>query len=363
MPSSPRPHGAGAPPLAAFVLKPKPGFALILSVVLVLVVSTGALLWFQQSIRSRFQSQAFLDNQRLFHDIQTAVQLGVADLQSRTATELQSEQAVTDALAPMLPGWSGTTTLDGSDLLLTLRPPPEIGAFAVEALLRLKPLDLSAIPWVLFEPMEPHVPAWLELESGDLATVTANRSWHWLKTTPSGVSPDHTFPHGSRITWQGTQFSVAFADGTSQAHALSGQALTIQAAGDLTWDMDFQQVGVPWLWLDVSGDLTLRLPSSAPQHLSAAPVVFVSVGGNLKLQRQSGSIGAGQVGGFFRVSGGSCVEMSVGVSAYWTGGLACESYQEGSGQIRLRSGAAPDPLPAPFIREMLQPDGVRIQED
>ena len=344
-------------------LKPKPGFTLILSVVLVLVISTGALLWFQQSLRSRFQSQAFLNNQRLFHDMQVAVQVSAVDLQSRTATELQSEQSVTDALAPVLPGWVGTTALDGNDLLLTLRPPSEAGAFAVEALLRIKSLEFSAIPWVLFQPAEQHVPAWLELEADDLATVAENRSRRWLKTSPSGIAPDHTFPHGSQITWQGTQFSVTFADGTSQTHALSGQPLTIHAAGDLTWEMDFQQVGVPWLWLEVAGDLRLRVPSSSPQHLSAAPAAFVSVGGDLKLQQQSGGFGAGQLGGFFRISGRSCVEMSSGLTVYWTGSLACETYRESAGQIHLRSSVAPSLPPEPFTRKVLQPDGIRIVED
>jgi len=333
-------------------------------VVLVLVVSTGVLLWFQQSLRSRFQSQAFLENQQLFHDVQVAVQVSVTALQTRTAAALQAEQTVTEVLTPVLPGWTGTTGLDGSDLLLTLRPPPETGAFAVEGLLRIKLLELSAISWVLFQPAESHVPAWLELNATDLASVAVNRSQRWLQAASSGIAPDYTFPDGSRITWQASQFSVTFADGTSQTHALSGQALTIRSAGDLRWELDFQQVGVPWLWLDVAGDLSLRLPSSAPQHLSAAPVVFASVGGDLKLQRQSGGFGAGQLGGFFRVSGSACVELSSGLTVYWTGSLACETYQESAGQIRLRSAAtAPSPLPEPFMQKVLQPDGIRIVED
>jgi len=84
----------------------------------------------------------------------------------------------------------------------------------------------------------------------------------------------------------------------------------------------------------------------------------------LKLQRQSGGFGAGQLGGFFRVSGSACVELSSGLTVYWTGSLACETYQESAGQIRLRSAAtAPSPLPEPFMQKVLQPDGIRIVED
>lgn len=39
---------------SVFVPRSRSGFALILSVVLVLVASTEILLWFQQAIRSRF---------------------------------------------------------------------------------------------------------------------------------------------------------------------------------------------------------------------------------------------------------------------------------------------------------------------
>ena len=77
--------------------------------VLVLVVSTGVLLWFQQSLRSRFQSQAFLENQQLFHDVQVAVQVSATALQTRTAAALQAEQTVTEVLTPALPGWTGAT--------------------------------------------------------------------------------------------------------------------------------------------------------------------------------------------------------------------------------------------------------------
>ena len=164
-----------------------------------LVASTGVLLWFQQAIRSRFQSEAFLENQRLFHDMQVAVQVSTTSLQSRTADDLQSEQTVDDALAPVLPGWTGMSEPAQNDLLLTLRPPPETGTFALEALLRIKPLELSVIPWVLFQPADPHVPTWLELDSTELAATSANRSRRWLAETSAGISPDHTFPHGSQI--------------------------------------------------------------------------------------------------------------------------------------------------------------------
>ena len=348
---------------SVFVPRSRSGFALILSVVLVLVASTGVLLWFQQAIRSRFQSEAFLENQRLFHDMQVAVQVSTTSLQSRTANDLQSEQTVDDALAPVLPGWTGMSEPAQNDLLLTLRPPPKTGTFALEALLRIKPLELSVIPWVLFQPADPHVPTWLELDSTELAATSANRSRRWLAETSAGISPDHTFPHGSQIVWQSTQFSVTFADGTTQTYSLSGQPLTLRTEGDLLWEMDFRQAGVPWLWVDVAGNLTLRLPSSSSQHLSATPVAFVNVGGDLKLQRQAGGFGAGQVGGFFRMLGDSCAEMSSGLTVYWTGSLACETYRDGAGQIRLRSGSAPSSVPEPFVRNVLQPDGVRIIED
>ena len=94
-------------------------------------------------------------------------------------------------------------------------------------MLRIKPLELSVIPWVLFQPADPHVPTWLELDSTELAATSANRSRRWLAETSAGISPDHTFPHGSQIVWQSTQFSVTFADGTTQTYSLSRQPLTL----------------------------------------------------------------------------------------------------------------------------------------
>ena len=96
---------------------------------------------FQQSIRQRFQSQAFLESQILFQELNGAAVQAHIYLLKLTPNQLQENPPVLESTVFVegFKDWSGSVKNAGSDLLVTLRSPADSGG--VNFLLLLKNAD------------------------------------------------------------------------------------------------------------------------------------------------------------------------------------------------------------------------------
>ena len=99
------------------------GFLLITVMILTLLIGGVMLNLFQQSIRQRFQSQAFLESQILFQELNGAAVQAHIYLLKLTPNQLQENPPVLESTVFVegFKDWSGRAKNAGSDLLVTLR--------------------------------------------------------------------------------------------------------------------------------------------------------------------------------------------------------------------------------------------------
>jgi general stress protein CsbA len=114
------------------------GFLLITVMILTLLIGGVMLNLFQQSIRQRFQSQAFLESQILFQELSGAAVQAQNYLLQFTPNQLQENPPVLESsvFAEGFKDWSGSVKTSGSDLLITLRAPNDSGGADFQLLLR-----------------------------------------------------------------------------------------------------------------------------------------------------------------------------------------------------------------------------------
>jgi len=114
------------------------GFLLITVLVLTLLIGGVMLSFFQQSIQQRFQSQAFLESQILFQELNGAVVQVQNYLLKFTPQQLEANPPVLNSsvFAEGFENWSGNVKTSGSDLLITLRAPNDSGGTDFLLLLR-----------------------------------------------------------------------------------------------------------------------------------------------------------------------------------------------------------------------------------
>ncbi len=93
---------------------------------------------FQQSIRQRFQSQAFLESQILFQELNGAAAQAHIYLLKLTPNQLQENPPALESTVFVegFKDWSGSVTNAGSDLLVTLHAPNDSGGTDFQLLLR-----------------------------------------------------------------------------------------------------------------------------------------------------------------------------------------------------------------------------------
>jgi hypothetical protein len=111
---------------------------MITVLVLTLLIGGVMLSFFQQSIQQRFQSQAFLESQILFQELNGAVVQVQNYLLKFTLQQLQANPPVlNNSVFPEgFENWSGNVKASVRDLLITLRAPNDSGGTNFLLLLR-----------------------------------------------------------------------------------------------------------------------------------------------------------------------------------------------------------------------------------
>lgn len=114
------------------------GFLLITVMVLTLLTGGVMLSLYQQSIQQRYQSQAFLNSQVLFQQLNGVAVQAQNYLLQFSPLELQENPPVlsSDVFAEGFKDWSGSVATAGSDLLVTLQAPTAAGSVKFQLLLR-----------------------------------------------------------------------------------------------------------------------------------------------------------------------------------------------------------------------------------
>ena len=111
---------------------------MITVLVLTLLIGGVMLSFFQQSIQQRFQSQAFLESQILFQELNGAVVQVQNYLLKFTPQQWQVNPPVLNnsEFTEGFENWSGNVKASASDLLITLRAPNDSGGTYFLLLLR-----------------------------------------------------------------------------------------------------------------------------------------------------------------------------------------------------------------------------------
>ncbi|MBS1255794.1 MAG: hypothetical protein MAG581_01603 [Deltaproteobacteria bacterium] len=114
------------------------GFLLITVMVITLLIGGVMLKLFEQSIHQRFQSQAFLESQILFQELNGAAVQAQAYLRELTPQQLRENSFVlgSTVFADDFIDWSGSVKHEENDLLVTLHAPNDFGEAKFQMLLR-----------------------------------------------------------------------------------------------------------------------------------------------------------------------------------------------------------------------------------
>ncbi len=113
------------------------GFLLISIMTISILVGGLLLSWFQQSIQQHYQSQAFLDSQILFQELNGAALLAVSHLRKQTPETLKSTFNISNTVfANDFENWAGSSRKNSHDLLLLLKSNKDFGEVQFQILLK-----------------------------------------------------------------------------------------------------------------------------------------------------------------------------------------------------------------------------------
>ena len=114
------------------------GFLLISVMVITLLIGGVMLGFFQQSIQQRFLSQAFLESQILFQELNGVAVQVQNYLLNFTPEQIKDNPPLLDkrVFEEGLEEWTGSIKNSGSDLLITLLAPNNSGGAKFQLLLR-----------------------------------------------------------------------------------------------------------------------------------------------------------------------------------------------------------------------------------
>ena len=130
----------------------RPGFLIL--IVMMIGAALGLLLLntYQQNIRTRFQSSAFLQNQLFFLELNRFVPHLIDHFRKQSLEQLTENRIPLEAsdLPQELQHWNLESRLEGQYLHNTLKSSQRPDGVSFDFLLVLEKLDLTTRPWTLF---------------------------------------------------------------------------------------------------------------------------------------------------------------------------------------------------------------------
>jgi len=295
--------------------------------------------WYQQTIQHRSQSNAFLERQSLFQELNGAVAFA---LQSVIATPWSTLSITSDFPLPSttfpseFSPWSGATSpLSNGHLDLRLNYQKESIDLDFSIFLFHRQLSLTEIPWMTFQTYHMNFPDKLKLSAEDSALVQTFSHVYWLPEESSGTSFTHTLPANSTILLDNNTWYV-----------VNGPTIPLDQGKSV----------------QIQGDATFLFANNASAFSLENAVLTAKILGTMTLQGNSGVIHSGQINGYFHIQGDTCLQFSQITEVFWKGSIACDYSPSFESMIQLKHETPAEEVPT-LNRHVIQFDGVQLDVD
>ena len=318
--------------------KAKKGFALITTLLFSVVVGGLLIHWYQQTIQHRSQSDALLQRQLFFQELNGATTFALQNLttaQWSTLSTTKKRPLPADTFPDQYSSWSATTSpLKNGHLDLHLNYQQDNIDLHFSVFLFHQQIPLANIPWVSFQSYPDNFPNNLVLSTKDMALVHSTAKYFWLAEEDIKIPFTHTFPTHLNVLVDNKSWSVE-----------NGPTILLDENKSI----------------QVQGNLKLRFAEQASNFSREPSVLTVEVWGNVILEGNFLLVRSGQINGYFHIQGKECLQFNDITEVFWKGSLACNTIPNLSAIVRIQH-ETPAEVPA-LQREVLQFDGVRLDAD
>ena len=347
----------------------RPGFLLI--IVMVIGAALGLLLLnaYQQNIRTRFQSQAFLQNQLFFLELNRTVQHVIHHFRQKSLDQILENSFPPEA--PYLPRdlnhWSVENRLEGKYLHNTLRSSKRPNSASFNLLLILEKQDLTERPWTLFSSSMTDPPEPVQVEAESQALLDWQNRPFWLPQSEDSPNFGKTLEGIKSVEISGALMQAFYDNGSQQSILIEGGNQFIRILENppdpLFLKIDLETLSSPSVYLEVEGPVRMEA-HEGPGFPQNTPLLMIKVFGNLSFTRNSPNLDQGQAGGHFLILGNPCFELEQGLSeVFFSGSLSCSHPPTPGGLLKLKHQSGPGNVPPPFQADFLRFGGVLIREE
>ena len=239
-------------------------------IVIMIGAALGLLLLntYQQNIRTRFQSSAFLKNQLFFLELNRFVPHLIDHFRKQSLKQLTENRIPLEAsdLPQELQHWNLESRLEGQYLHNTLTSLQRPDGVSFDFLLVLEKLNLTTRPWTLFSSMSlPPEPVVMEAGSQNLLEWP-NRPF-WLPSSEEALHFGKILEGVKSTVINHNLMEVSYDNGNLQTILLEEDNRFIRISGSIphpvSLKIDFETLLSSPVFLDVEGDVHMEVPEGS----------------------------------------------------------------------------------------------------
>ncbi|MBF0287912.1 MAG: hypothetical protein HQM14_08845 [SAR324 cluster bacterium] len=352
-------------PLYDLKPKPKSGLVLISTLIIMAIISTLLLQWYQNEIQYRLQAQVSLEYHSLLQELEGILGQSIISLQNYSDSELRQNNIVipNSELQSFFPGWvvQSIPAKKASFLKLDVTHHAFSQTHKFDVLFHFSSYNLSDIPFLNLSLENSAVlPENLIFPRSNDQKLTIEAPRFPLKAPPLNDSFDHVFQGEVQIAWN--EDNITFFQKSDELifpyHEIDG--LSVQITGNASITGDLTHSAGKQIFLKIIGNLNFKLPSKSTEFSEPPPHLFLHVTEKVSVQTSSSAHPTIQISGYLWIENG-CLDIHASIqSIYWTGSLACHlTSARFSHPFYLLHAQYPHEPPASFDRVFLQFNGVQ----
>ncbi len=347
----------------------RPGFLIL--IVMMIGAALGLLLLntYQQNIRTRFQSSAFLQNQLFFLELNRFVPHLIDHFRKQSLEQLTENRIPLEAsdLPQELQHWNLESRLEGKYLHNTLKSSQRPDGVSFDFLLVLEKLDLTTRPWTLFSSSMSPPPEPVVMEAGSQNLLEWPNRPFWLPSSEDALHFGKILEGVESAVMNHNLMEVSYDNGSLQTILLEEDNRFIRISGSIpnpvSLDIDFETLASTPVFLDVEGDVHMEVPEGSG-FLQNRSMLMIRIDGTLSFTRNSPTYYKGSAGGHLLISGEPCFRLDEGLSElFFLGSLSCDHLPVAGGILRLKHHTGPPSVPKAFEIDYLRFGGMLIRDD
>lgn len=355
------------PPSRISHQKPK-GWVLLLLLILFTGLSLLLIQWYHNEVQFRLQAEAALRFRFVHQQLEGVLAQSVLLLTQHSETQLRTNAFDLSQREPstFFPDWSiqSKAAKKAPFLKLELQHEGLGDPMVFEALFRFEPHALSSIPWFdsALQSLPQTLPNNLIFSQEQDARLSLQAPRFFLVPESVHEPFDYVFSGNTRFVWTKDQWMVFQGSNAWDLKKFSKNFLRIQVQGDVSVEGSMILHQKKQIFLQIMGNLSLRLPNQPAAFSSPSPHLFVHVTRTMAVQALLPGDRTLQVNGYFWLEE-ACPRLSSRLDGvYWKGSLACpmDSATLGSVPLHLAHSQPLDKPPAAFMRTVMEFNGIRF---